>query len=169
MAARRSAHETRAPDFRHRRGVRHPGDCAAVFRRGQIAQNDPPAITHPEFFYGFIGVTLAWQLVFLVIARNPVRYRPLMLVSVLEKLAYGIPAIALFMQQRIKTMTLAFGCIDLVLGALFVLAFFFTPRSEASAAIRLKGAHTLASPWQTAAPCMHCSSRSQAPSSSTRR
>ena len=53
-----------------------------------------------------------------VIARNPVRYRPLMLVSVLEKLAYGIPAIALFMQQRLKTMTLAFGCIDLVLGAL---------------------------------------------------
>jgi hypothetical protein len=49
------------------------------------------------------------------------------------KLAYGILAIALFMQQRIKTMTLAFGCIDLLLGALFVLAFFFTPRSEASA------------------------------------
>jgi hypothetical protein len=37
------------------------------------------------------------------------------------------------MQQRIKTMTLAFGCIDLLLGALFVLAFFFTPRREASA------------------------------------
>jgi hypothetical protein len=30
------------------------------------------------------------------------------------------------MQQRVKTMTLAFGCIDLVLGALFVLAFFVT-------------------------------------------
>jgi hypothetical protein len=103
------------------------------FAEGQIAQNDPPAITHPEFFYGFIGVTLAWQLVFLVIARNPVRYRPLMLASVLEKLAYGIPAIALFMQQRIKTMTLAFGCIDLLLGALFVLAFFFTPRASGAA------------------------------------
>ena len=57
------------------------------------------------------------------------RYRPLMLVSVLEKLAYGVPAIALFMQQRIKTMTLAFGCVDLVLGTLFVLAFFLTPRA----------------------------------------
>jgi hypothetical protein len=102
------------------------------FAERQIAQNDPPAITHPEFFYGFIGITLAWQLVFLVIARNPLRYRPLMLVSVLEKLAYGIPAIALFAQQRIKAMTLAFGCVDLVLGALFVLAFFLTPRAEAS-------------------------------------
>ena len=92
----------------------------------------PPPITHPEFFYGFIGITLAWQLVFLVIARNPLRYRPLMLVSVLEKLAYGIPAIALFAQQRVKTMTLAFGCVDLLLGALFVVAFLLTPRTEAS-------------------------------------
>jgi hypothetical protein len=103
------------------------------FAEGQIAQNDPPAITHPEFFYGFIGVTLAWQLVFFVIARNPVRYRPLMLVAVLEKLAFGVPAIVLFSQQRIKTTSLAFGCIDLVLGTLFVLSFFLTTRAEASA------------------------------------
>jgi len=100
---------------------------------GPIAQNDPPAITHPEFFYGFVGVTLAWQLVFLLIARNPVRYRPLMLVSVLEKLAYGVPAIALFMQQRVKSLTLTFGCLDLLLGALFVLAFLSTPRAETPA------------------------------------
>ena len=103
------------------------------FAEGQIAQNDPPAITHPEFFYGFVGVTLAWQVVFLIISRNPVRYRPLMLVSVLEKLAFGVPAIVLFTQQRIKTTSLTFGCIDLVLGTLFVLAFFLTPRAEASA------------------------------------
>jgi hypothetical protein len=99
---------------------------------GQIAQNDPPAITHPEYFYGFIGITLAWQVVFLLIARNPVRYRPLMLVSVLEKLAFGVPAIALFVQQKVKTTTLAFGCIDLVLGTLFVVAFFLTPRADTS-------------------------------------
>jgi hypothetical protein len=102
------------------------------FAEAQIAQNDPPAITHPEFFYGFVGVTLAWQVLFLAISRNPLRYRPLMLVAILEKLAYGIPAVALFMQQRIKTMTLAFGCIDLLLGALFALAFFLTSRECAA-------------------------------------
>jgi hypothetical protein len=101
------------------------------FAEGSIAHNDPPAITHPEFFYGFVGVTLAWQLIFLVIARNPVRLRPLMLVSLLEKLAYGVPAIVLFTQQRVKTMTLAFGCVDLVLGALFMFAFFLTRPAEA--------------------------------------
>ena len=100
---------------------------------GPIAQYDPPAITHPEFFYGFVGITLAWQIVFLSIARNPVRYRPLMLISVLEKLAYGVPAIVLFAQQRVKAMTLTFGCLDLLLGALFVLAFLSTPREQTPA------------------------------------
>ncbi len=98
------------------------------FAEAQIAKIDPPAITHVEYFYGFIGITLAWQLVFLVISRNPVRYRPLMLVSVAEKLAWGIPVIVLFLQQRLKSSALVFGCVDLVLGALFVLAFFRTPR-----------------------------------------
>jgi len=112
------------------------------FAEGQIAQNDPPAITHPEFFYGFVGITLAWQLVFLVIARNPVRYRPLMLVSVLEKLAYGVPGIVLFTQQRVKTMTLTFGCVDLVLGALFVVAFLVTRGHAAAATATATAAHT---------------------------
>src|SRR5215510_6431173 len=103
------------------------------FAEGPIAQNDPPAIAHPEYFYGFVGITLAWQVVFLLIGRNPVRYRPLMLVSVLVKLAFGVPAIVLFTQQRIKTTSLTFGCIDLLLGTLFVVAYFSTPRTETAA------------------------------------
>ena len=100
------------------------------FAEATIAKNDPPAITHVEYFYGFIGITLAWQFVFLLISRDPVRYRTLMLVSVLEKLAWGVPVLLLFLQQRLKASALVFGCIDLVLGALFVLAFFITPRDE---------------------------------------
>ncbi|HEY7641080.1 MAG TPA: hypothetical protein VH814_15240 [Steroidobacteraceae bacterium] len=102
------------------------------FAEANIARDNPPAITHAEFFYGFVGVTVAWQLVFLVIARDPVRHRPLMLVSVLEKLAFGVPALILFAQQRLAASTLVFGCIDFVLGALFVLAFFIT-RTAATA------------------------------------
>lgn len=29
-----------------------------------IGRNDPPPITHPAFFYGFIGAGLAWQIAF---------------------------------------------------------------------------------------------------------
>jgi hypothetical protein len=36
----------------------------------RIARDFPPPITHPEYFYGFIGVALAWQIAFLLIARD---------------------------------------------------------------------------------------------------
>src|SRR5262245_36994917 len=64
----------------------------------RIGIDTPPSITHPEFFYGFIGVTTAWQIIFLIISKDPVRYRPMMLASVLEKISFVIPAIFLFRQ-----------------------------------------------------------------------
>jgi hypothetical protein len=57
----------------------------------------PPAITHPEFFYGFIGVTLAWQLAFLVIALDPVRDRLLMLPAMFEKFSFVAAATVLLL------------------------------------------------------------------------
>ena len=36
-----------------------------------VGRQDPPPITHPEFYYGFVGVTLVWQLVYMLIATNP--------------------------------------------------------------------------------------------------
>jgi ribosomal protein S15 len=71
------------------------------FLEGMIGRQTPPPITHAEFYYGFIGTALAWQFVFLVIARDPVRYRLLMLPSILEKIAYGIPVLVLYLQHRI--------------------------------------------------------------------
>src|SRR5687767_13324738 len=93
------------------------------FMEARIARDMPPAITHPEYFYGFVGLAVVWQLCFLVIAREPVRLRSIMPVTVLEKLAFGVPAIALYAQGRLAATTLAFGILDLVLGALFVLAY----------------------------------------------
>jgi hypothetical protein len=92
----------------------------------QIGIDYPPAITHPEFYYGFTGVTLAWQLAFLLIGRNPQHYRALMPITVLEKLGYALPAIVLYLQQRISTLYFATGLIDLLLGILFVIAYLRT-------------------------------------------
>ena len=36
-----------------------------------IGKQYPPAITHPDFYFGFIGLALAWQAAFFVIAMNP--------------------------------------------------------------------------------------------------
>ena len=97
-----------------------------------ISRNDPPPITHPEFFYGFVGATLAWQIVFFFVATNPVRYRPLMIPSVLEKFAYGGAVILLVLQGRMHASDLVFGGVDLLLGVLFVIAYFTVGRHAES-------------------------------------
>ena len=95
-----------------------------------IGRNDPPPITHPGFFYGFVGAGVAWQIVFFVIATDPVRYRPLMIPSVLEKISYVAPVIVLVLQGRMHPSDLVFAGTDLLLGVLFVLAYFKTrPRT----------------------------------------
>lgn len=83
----------------------------------------PGPIQRPEHFYGFIGVAVAWQVVFLVIASDVTRYRLLMLPAILEKLGFGVPVVLLFAAERVGADVLAFGCIDLGLGALFTVAF----------------------------------------------
>ena len=60
------------------------------FLEARIGRDQPPAITHPEYFYGFLGVAVSWQVAFLVISRDPVRFRPLMVPAVLEKATFGL-------------------------------------------------------------------------------
>lgn len=93
-----------------------------------IGRNDPPPITHPGFFFGFVGVALAWQIAFFVISTDPARYRPLMIPSVLEKFSYGIAVVILVLQNRMRSSDLLFAGIDLLLGILFITAYRKTPR-----------------------------------------
>jgi hypothetical protein len=108
------------------------------FLAARIGRDTPPAITHLEYFYGFIGVAVAWQFVFLLIGRDPERYRPLMLPGVLEKLAFGVPAIVLFVQGQLPGSVLFFGLLDLTLGTLFVAAWRAT--ADAPRTVRAVGA-----------------------------
>lgn len=91
-----------------------------------IGRKDPPPITHPGFFYGFVGCALAWQLAFCFIATDPVRYRPLMIPSVLEKATYAIAIVTLVLQGRTHSSDLVFVCTDSLLGILFVISYFKT-------------------------------------------
>lgn len=83
----------------------------------------PAPLQRPEYFYGFIGVALAWQVVFLVIASDVRRFRPLMLAAILEKAVFGVPVLLLYGRGRVAPDMLAAGLIDLALGVLFGLAF----------------------------------------------
>jgi hypothetical protein len=72
------------------------------FAYGFIGHRSPPAITHPEFYLGLVGVTLAWQLAFLLIGADPVRFQPMMIPSIGEKLSYVLSIAALLVSRRIS-------------------------------------------------------------------
>ena len=94
-----------------------------LFTEAKTGRDFPPAITHPEFYYGFVGVAVAWQVLFLILAKDPARYRPMMIPAVLEKASFGLAVVVLYIQQRVSTFLLCFGMVDLILGALFVVAY----------------------------------------------
>ena len=99
-----------------------------AFLEGAIAHATGP-VTYPEYYYGFTLTALVFQGVFFVIGRDPVRYRALMPVGVLEKLSFGVPCWVLFSQHRLgNPQVLPFATIDLALGALFAASWFRTPK-----------------------------------------
>jgi hypothetical protein len=91
-----------------------------------IGRYDPPAITHPAFFYGFVGVALSWQVAFVILAADPVRYRVMMIPSILEKFSYGGAVVMLFLKGQVRVSDLGFGIIDLMFGCLFLVAYYKT-------------------------------------------
>ena len=82
-----------------------------------------PAGASPELHYGFVGVALAWQIMFLIIASDPLRYRAAMVAAFVEKMAFGLPVVALYTQGRAGPTVLGFAMLDLAFGALFMLCF----------------------------------------------
>lgn len=95
---------------------------------GVIDATQPPAITHPEYYYGFVCVGLVWQVLFLVLASDPLRYRPMMLVAVLEK-ASGIAFILLVLLHR-SPPSMLIGIVDVCLGIPFLIAYVRTAPSR---------------------------------------
>ena len=97
------------------------------FLEARVGRDTPPPITHPEFFYGFLCVAVAWQVLFLILSRAPVRYRPMMIPAVLEKAGFPIAAAILYLQDRLAPIVLAPASLDVVLGVLFIIAYVKTP------------------------------------------
>lgn len=66
---------------------------------------------------------MAWQVVFLVIGSNPVRFRPLMIPSIIEKFGYVATVAVLYQRALISVADAMTAAPDLLLGILFVVAF----------------------------------------------
>jgi hypothetical protein len=96
------------------------------FLEEKIGRDYPPALNHLEYYYGFVGVGVAWQVAFLIIGLDPIRHRLFMIPAILEKVTFGFAAILLFVNDRIPLPVFVSGCADLVWAVLFVVAFFVT-------------------------------------------
>ena len=81
---------------------------------------------HPDFFYGFLAVAMAWQIAFLVIGIDPARFRPLMIPAIVEKLGYVSVLTVLYSRARISAIDAQAAVPDLLLAILFVVAFVIT-------------------------------------------
>ena len=88
----------------------------------------PPPMTHPQFYYGFVGVALVWQSVYFTIGTDPVRFRPMMILSVLAKGSYVGALLVLYLQNRILLAEAATGLPDALLMVLFLAAYSKTRR-----------------------------------------
>jgi len=103
------------------------------FMEGRIGRESPPAITHPEYFYGFLGLGLSWQILFLALSSDPLRYRAMILPSVLEKVSYGTALVFLFAQRRLPLSVLTIGSVDWIFAVLFIAAYVATRPDHAVA------------------------------------
>ena len=88
-----------------------------------LGNDSPPVLTQPGFYYGFLGVAVAFQIIFLIIATDPARYRSMMLPSIIEKSSFAIATAALFYAGRIETNLFIGGMVDALLGVLFVISY----------------------------------------------
>lgn len=105
-----------------------------LFLERRIGQDLPPPINHPEYFYGFLAVALAWQIAFLIIGRDPVRFRPLMPAAMVEKFGFVGVSFVLYALGRVPGVAASAAVFDLIWAVLFVVAYWKTPEPSAPSA-----------------------------------
>lgn len=107
---------------------------APMYWEARFFEEYPPPTNRPEFYYGFAGVTLAWQFMFLLISMDPVRHRLAMLPAMLEKASFALAVPLLYLSGRVAAVWVGFSAIDAIWLALFVAAYLRTPRQPSDIA-----------------------------------
>src|SRR5882724_13617887 len=82
------------------------------FLAEQFGRDNPPPVSHPQLYYGFVGVTLFWQFMFLVIGSDPIRFRNAMIPAMLEKASFAIAIPILYALERVNVTWVGFASMD---------------------------------------------------------
>ena len=75
-----------------------------------------------QFRYAFAGAAGATQLMYLLIASDVARFRPMIPVGIVSKLSFAVPCCLLVADGRLGQAMLPFAAIDLLLAAAFATA-----------------------------------------------
>ena len=84
------------------------------------------AVKQPEFYYGFVFLDIAWQILYLFIATDPVRHRPIMIPAFLAKSSGTVALTWLYLLGRVPSQWIAIGTVDGVFAVMFLVAFWTT-------------------------------------------
>ncbi|MBK8725977.1 MAG: hypothetical protein IPL96_07935 [Holophagaceae bacterium] len=100
------------------------------FTEAQLGRDFPPAVTHPEYYYAFLGVGMAWQLAFLLIGRDPARYRVFMLPGLVEKFGAPLAVAVLYAQGRLAKPLFLLWSLDWIWFGLFLASYLLVGRDQ---------------------------------------
>ena len=99
-----------------------------IFAEKLIEQIMPPAVNHPEFFYGFVLLNICWQMLYLILSKDPLRYRMMILPAFLAKASAPLAIVWLVLQDRIPSQWMQTAIMDGAFALLFLVAFWITGR-----------------------------------------
>jgi hypothetical protein len=100
------------------------------FMEGYIARQMPPAINHPEFYYGFVCLALASQGLYFLVASDVLRFRPVILVGVAGKLSFALSSFILYLQGRTPAQFFGGPIIDVIISGFFLWVYFGTAHKK---------------------------------------
>jgi hypothetical protein len=103
-----------------------------LFFPNRIGNPVPRPLTEPEYFHGFLALSLLFAILFLVIASNPIRYRPMMPIAILQKLVYPLAIFGLLSTHRAPPTKSFYAGTEFLLALLFILALLKTPKRSKS-------------------------------------
>lgn len=94
-----------------------------LFAEKLIEQIMPPAVAHAEFFYGFVILNICWQILYLFVAKDPFRFRPMMIPAFLVKASAPAALLWLYLQGRISSQWITTAIMDGVFAMLFLASY----------------------------------------------
>jgi hypothetical protein len=83
-------------------------------------------VRQAEFYYGFVCLNICWQVLYLLLSSDPIRYRPMMIPALLAKGSGTVALTWLYLLARVSAQWIVAGAVDGVFTVLFAAAYWST-------------------------------------------